>query len=151
MRQATLLFLVEDERILLAMKKRGFGKGHWNGVGGKVDQGETPQQATVRECQEEIKVTPLNLKLAGKLIFNYPKETGVNFICHVFICHTWRGNPKETEEMAPQWFKKSEIPYESMWEDDHLWLPKVLDGKFVTGRFNFDGKQKLIKHELKTT
>ena len=50
----TVVFLIRENQVLLAMKKRGFGEGKWNGVGGKLDPGETVEQALVRECQEEI-------------------------------------------------------------------------------------------------
>ncbi len=56
MKHTTLLFLLKDNHILLAMKKRGFGAGRWNGVGGKIEAGETIVQAAVRECFEEIGV-----------------------------------------------------------------------------------------------
>lgn len=58
----TLLFLIKDDHVLLAMKKRGFGAGNWNGVGGKIEAGESIEQALVRECQEEIGVTPISWK-----------------------------------------------------------------------------------------
>jgi len=48
----TLLFLIKEDQILLAMKKRGFGMGRFNGVGGKIEPGETIEQAMIRECQE---------------------------------------------------------------------------------------------------
>ena len=54
MKHVTLLFLLTDDQILLAMKKRGFGMGRWNGVGGKIEPGETIEEATARECREEI-------------------------------------------------------------------------------------------------
>jgi len=57
--ELTLLFLIKDDQILLAMKKRGFGAGRFNGVGGKVEPGETIEQALIRESQEEINVTPI--------------------------------------------------------------------------------------------
>lgn len=60
LRIATLLFLVKDDEILLAMKKRGFGKDRYNGVGGKVDDGESIEAAAARETIEEIGVTPIN-------------------------------------------------------------------------------------------
>lgn len=55
----TLLFLVRDDEILLAMKKRGFGANRYNGVGGKLDPGETVEQTLVRESEEEISVKPI--------------------------------------------------------------------------------------------
>eukprot|EP00056_Hartaetosiga_gracilis_P017259 m.6783 g.6783 ORF g.6783 m.6783 type:complete len:151 (-) comp5533_c0_seq1:454-906(-) len=51
----TLVFAFADEdrkRILLGMKKRGFGKGKFNGFGGKLEKGETVEEAAVRELQE---------------------------------------------------------------------------------------------------
>ena len=56
MKQATLLFLIEDNHILLAMKKRGFGAGRWNGVGGKPNTAESILDVAIRECKEEIEV-----------------------------------------------------------------------------------------------
>ena len=58
MKERTLLFLYKpkEKRILLAMKKRGFGEWKWNGVGGKLEGNETVQEAAVREAQEEISV-----------------------------------------------------------------------------------------------
>ena len=43
-------------RLLLGLKKRGFGQGKWNGFGGKLDEGETPRQAAIREMKEESDV-----------------------------------------------------------------------------------------------
>ena len=50
LREATLLFLVKNGQVLLAMKKRGFGAGRWNGVGGKVHAGESVAETAVREA-----------------------------------------------------------------------------------------------------
>lgn len=134
MKKVTLLFLLRDGQILLAMKKRGFGQGHWNGAGGKVDPGETVEQAAVRECREEIGVTPLDIAPAGRLAFyisDDPDFEGHDM--HVFTATRWAGNPHETEEMRPQWFNMTDIPYESMWADDPHWLPHLLAGKRFAG------------------
>jgi 8-oxo-dGTP pyrophosphatase MutT (NUDIX family) len=65
----TLLFLITEDKILLAMKKRGFGTGKWNGVGGKIESGESLEAALVRECQEEIGVTPTSWRPVAELDF----------------------------------------------------------------------------------
>ena len=49
----TLCIIYQGNRVLLGMKKKGFGKGRWNGFGGKVEEGETIEQAMKREVQEE--------------------------------------------------------------------------------------------------
>jgi mutator protein MutT len=143
----TLVFLIEGDNILLAMKKRGFGKGRWNGVGGKIDQGETVPQAMIRETEEEIEVTPLEYESVGYLEFKFPDGL-TDMVANVFICSGWDGEPVETEEMAPRWFKISDIPYAEMWEDDRYWLPQVLDGKFVRGEFIFDSDEKMLTHKV---
>lgn len=137
MKTCTLLFLLSDNKILLAMKKRGFGAGHWNGVGGKVEPGESLEEAAMRECQEEISVTPKNLEKVAVHDFIFPDDIE-DIKVHTFITKSWEGEPCETEEMAPQWFKISEIPYTKMWDDDIVWLPLVLQGKKLKTTFRFD-------------
>ena len=56
MQEETLCFLTNNDKILLAMKKRGFGVGKWNGVGGKIKKEESIEQAVQRETKEEIMV-----------------------------------------------------------------------------------------------
>lgn len=151
LRQATLCLLVKDDRVLLAMKKRGFGEGKWNGVGGKPNPGEDIEDAAVRETFEEIGVKPSSLKHTAVLNFYFPavlKDKDWNQQVMVYIVDKWEGEPAESEEMAPKWFKHHEIPYDSMWPDDYLWLPKVLEGQFINADFYFDESQQISKFKL---
>lgn len=146
----TLLFLIKDDQILLAMKKRGFGAGRWNGVGGKIEQGETIEQALVRECQEEISVTPLAWKKVAELDFVQDATTEPwHMYVHAYLSYEWEGEPLESEEMRPQWFLVDKIPYDDMWDDDKYWLPKVLDGQLLYGEFVFDENDKMQQHVIK--
>ena len=152
LRRATICFLVKDNKILLAMKKRGFGKGRWNGVGGKVNIGETVLAAAIRETQEEIQVTPKKLKLVAKLDFYFPYvalKEDYNQQVIVYMIDDWDGKPAETEEMKPQWYSKKLLPYNKMWSDDHLWLPHVLAGKKVRADFYFNESQGVEDYFLK--
>jgi 8-oxo-dGTP diphosphatase len=133
MRDVTLLFLLRDGEILLAMKKRGFGEGKWNGAGGKVEPGETIEQAAIRECQEEIGVTPRNLEQVADITFLMTHDPNFGHHGLIFVVTDWEGEPHETEEMRPQWFAIDSIPYDTMWSDDRLWLPLVLAGKHLAG------------------
>lgn len=148
---ATLCFLLEKDRILLGLKKRGFGVGKWNGVGGKVNAGETPRDAALRETRKEINIVPLDMKKVGVIRFIYESEGPQTIDVHVFTCHNWRGTPTESEEMLPKWFAMHEIPYDEMWPDDKIWLPLMLDEENVNGEFVFDDKTNIKRYKLQNS
>jgi len=149
MTELTLVFLVDEARVLLAMKKKGFGAGKYNGLGGKIEPGETEEQAMVREAQEEAFVTPLNFKYVADITFDefYGTKKTVNH-AHVYLCDKWEGEPKESEEMIPEWFDKDSLPLHDMWDDDQYWLPRVLVGEKLRCVFTLDYKDKVIDHEI---
>lgn len=145
----TLLFLLKDDELLLAMKKRGFGAGLWNGVGGKIELGETIEQAMIRECQEEIGVTPTQFARVGQIDFYGGSSSEPwHLQIYIYISAAWRGEPSETDEMAPKWYKFANIPYNNMWDDDKYWLPEMLRGSMVDGTFYFNENNIVIKHDL---
>jgi 8-oxo-dGTP pyrophosphatase MutT (NUDIX family) len=142
MKNTTLCTLVDrrGKRVLLGMKKQGFGSGKWNGFGGKVKDGETLEQAAARELYEELGVRAESIRKVCELTFEFPHVPKVrrwDQLVHVFLVEKWDGEPKEGREMRPQWFPFGEIPYGEMWQDDSHWLPLVLQGKKVRGRFVF--------------
>lgn len=142
---ATLLFVIEDGKILLIEKKRGHGAGKINGPGGKLDPGETPLECAVRETREELCISVKNARKAAELWFemsDYPA-----LLCHVFLATDYEGVPTETDEAVPLWANITEIPYERMWADDRHWLPRVLDGELLLGKFRFEG-EKMISKEI---
>jgi len=140
---ATLLFVVRDGMILLIEKKRGIGAGKVNGPGGKIDPGETPMQAAIRETREELCVTPHPPRKMGELCFSMSDVPDIH--CHVYLADGCDGDPEETDEAVPLWTPVGEIPYHRMWEDDRHWLPAVLEGRTFLGRFVFDGERMLWK------
>ena len=140
MKQATLCFLLDGNRVLLGMKKRGLGAGRWNGIGGGVEPGESVLDAARREVQEEIGVRADNIEKVGMLRFYFPDEpqfAGWNQEVHVYLAREWVGEPGESDEMAPQWHAIEEIPFDNMWADDAHWLPRILAGERLFGEFHF--------------
>jgi ADP-ribose pyrophosphatase YjhB (NUDIX family) len=150
LRKASLCFLVQGDEILLAMKKKGFGINRWNGVGGKPEGNEKIEMTMVRETQEEIMVSPISYRQVASLDFYNALQEEWNQQVIVYFADEWRGEPSETEEMAPKWFKKDKLPFEKMWPDDPYWLPLVLGGKFVEAEFLF-GKNDIVLDQLVMT
>lgn len=147
---ATICFLIKGDKVLLGMKKRGFGVGWWNGIGGKAEDNESIEEAAKREAREEIQVELDSLEKVAELHFYFVGKNEKDWLGHVFLVTKWKGRPKETEEMKPKWFKKKEIPYNKMWDADHLWIPKVLKGEKLKAKIGFNKNDKLIKHEIAT-
>ncbi len=159
----SLIFLIRDNfnrgepttmegepEILLAMKKRGFGSGRYNGIGGKMDRSEIIEQTLVRETQEEIGVTPLSWEKVAVHDFAMDVHAAEpwHMIVHTYICRDWEGEPTETEEMAPEWFTLSKIPYDRMWDDDIFWLPVVLAGRKLLTSFSFDVEDHVVSTKM---
>lgn len=147
--ETTLCLLKRNNEILLAMKKRGFGEGKYNGVGGKIENSEIPEQAMIRETEEEINVTPIKYEKVGEIEFDeLYKGNKQRLVFHLYLVYEWSGNPVESEEMSPKWFDINNIPYDKMFPDDKYWLPLILQGKKVKAYFDFDENWNIISKEI---
>ncbi|KAJ8596774.1 hypothetical protein M405DRAFT_725509 [Rhizopogon salebrosus TDB-379] len=151
----TNAFVIQDDKILLGLKKRGFGVNKYNGFGGKVEPGETPAEAAMRELKEEACIIA-PLEHAGSLLF-MTKDAAWAFQIEIFSARSYSGIPTEqvlfcrTDEMRPEWFSFTStvhgvsdtnahvlpIPYEKMWDDDVYWLPLLVQGQKFVGRADF--------------
>jgi len=152
------------QKILLGYKKRGFGAHLYNGFGGKVEHGESPAQAALRELKEECGVeAPLDH--CGTLLFVTTGDPEWAFQIEIYRAVAYSGTLIETEEMRPEWFSVIDdhsleipdtpypslppIPYDSMWPDDVYWLPLLLSNRHFVGRADFDtdspGKYKMLR------
>ncbi|KAG5353418.1 hypothetical protein C0989_006931 [Termitomyces sp. Mn162] len=119
-------------------------------LGGKVELGETSQQAALRELEEEAGITA-PLQHAGTLLFTTGAEEAAYHI-EVYRADEYTGDVTETDEMRPEWFslpltdsKGSNatednlptIPFEKMWEDDRHWMPLLISRTKFAGRADF--------------
>ena len=146
--QAGLCFLISEGKVILAKKQKHIGRDCWNGYGGGIEKGETPEEATVRELGEEsggIETTTRNLEKVAIVDFHNTKEDGEIFICqvHIYLVRVWYGSAKSTDEMVdPTWFDINDLPFSEMLPADREWLPIALSGKKITAEAWYGPHQK---------
>jgi 8-oxo-dGTP diphosphatase len=155
MRDATLCFLVKYHglkivEICLAMKKRGFGANRYNGIGGKVEKGESIVTGAIRESYEEtgVVVKPNDMSKVAQLSFYFAEQPDWDQMVHVFLIPRWKGIPQESEEVDPKWYEIDNIPYKQMWPDDEFWLPLILTGNLVKASFTFGRGDVIIAKKI---
>jgi 8-oxo-dGTP diphosphatase len=138
---AVITYIFKDDKVLLINKKTGLGAGKVNAPGGRVESYEMPIEAAVREVQEETGLTPLNVKEVGQLSFIF--KDGYSLKGIVYFADDCTGDMIETDEADPFWQDSDKIPFDKMWEDDKLWLPLAMKGKYIKGCFIFDNDKML--------
>ncbi len=156
---ATLCFLIRKtasgiNEVCLAMKKRGFGEGKWNAVGGKFDPkiDKSIEEAAKREVFEEIGVK-INepCEKRGEVSFHFisvPEGEDWDQNVHVYVVQQWEGEPKESEEMSPRWFRIDNLPFNEMWVGDESWIPFILEGRCVKADIVFDDGTNVISKNV---
>lgn len=144
----TLVLVQDGPRLLLGMKKKGFGEGRWNGFGGKVEPGESIEEAAHRELREECGIGVMRLEKAGEMEFAFVGNPVVREM-HVFRASGIIGEPAESEEMMPRWFDVSALPYDAMWVSDVPWYPYFLEGKPFKGRVLFENEGRMLECDVR--
>ena len=129
-----------------------FGGGFWNAPGGKIDEGESSEDAAKREVFEETGLTVIHLKKMGSLEFFFgPGKSRPDWTAEVFVTSKFSGEQRESKEGRLEWFSKEKLPLGQMWEDDKYWLPMLVAGEKFHGRFEFTAdSKKLVRHEIES-
>ncbi len=145
----TLCLVRKNDQVLLGVKKRGLGAGRWTGLGGKVEPGESIEEAIKREIFEESGITVLQVVKQGVLEFKFLGDPA-DYEIHVFSARDFKGEPAETNEIGPiAWFNISEIPYDKMWPDNRHWFQPLIAGKNLRGRFILGENDKIMDYNLR--
>ena len=146
---STLVYLIKGNpasEVLLGLKQRGWDVGKYNGIGGKVEHGESSVDAAVREVKEEVGIDLLTdddgyldgFNYMGNLFFGYNDNLDNNIYVNVFRVTKWSGDPAETAEIRPRWFSVDDIPYHMMNDYDDRWMPYLIGNHPFDACFNFD-------------
>lgn len=135
--------------VLMGLKKTGFGAGLITCPGGKLEPGETPEEAVVREFAEETGMTLAvsDLRQVAELVFRFPDVPEWDDIrLHYFTAAKYSGEPRESDEIAAEWVAEAELEYDRMWDDSRLWLPLVLAGEDVVMDITYAGRGKVASY-----
>jgi len=143
---ATLTFVRDGALVLLIHKKRGHGAGKINAPGGKVEPGESPLACARRETLEEVGLVPEALRCMAELRFQ--DSNGYAMRGFAFVAESAAGTLTETAEARPFWCPVAALPFDSMWDDDRFWLPRILDGECLVGEFLIRD-DRLIEYRLR--
>ena len=119
-------------------KPNDIHEGKWNGLGGKVEAGETPEMCIKREVHEEAGFVIQNPYLHGLLVFTNFK--GNDWYVFVFTAREFTGELLESSpEGRLEWIDNDKLTKLNLWESDHIFLPWLEEQKFFSARFDYTG------------
>jgi len=145
---ATLCYVKHEGRTLMVLRNKKAGDihtGKWNGLGGKVEAGESPDMCVRREVLEESGLTIKEPYLHGLLIFANFK--GQDWYVFVFTADKFEGELIDSPEGRLEWIPDHEIEELALWPSDHIFLPWLEGGRFFSARFQYEGET-MLGHEV---
>lgn len=149
LRLATLCYLRREGRTLMLHRNRkenDYHEGKYNGLGGKLEPGESPEQCMKREILEESGLTALSWRLNGMITF--PTFDGSNdWYVFVFTVHEFTGDLLDSPEGELHWIADEDVLGLNLWEGDRLFIPWLQKPGFFSARLEYDGP-KLVSHEV---
>jgi len=145
---ATLCYIKKNKQTLMlhrVKKENDMHHGKWNGLGGKMEPGETPEECVIREVYEESGLTIQNPALKG--ILTFPAFDGTNdWLAFVFTAHTFTGELIESDEGNLKWIDNAKLLDLNLWEGDKTFIPWLDDKAFFSGKFIYKNKQLTDHH-----
>jgi 8-oxo-dGTP diphosphatase len=139
---ATLCYLKRDGCTLMVFRNKkanDIHEGKWNGLGGKFEAGETPEECVLRETLEESGLSIQNPKLCGLLMFR--KFKGNDWYVFVFTASDFTGQLIDSPEGKLEWIPDEKIHGLNLWESDHIFMPWIQEGKFFSAKFEYEGDE----------
>lgn len=140
-----LCYIERDDKYLMlhrVKKEKDLNRDKWVGIGGKFEEGETPEECNLREAFEETGLTLKNQDYRGIVTFVSDKW-GTEYM-HLFHSNSFEGNLKECDEGNLEWVEKSKVYNLPLWAGDKIFLG-LLDEKipFFSLKLVYEG-EKLI-------
>ena len=142
MKTTTLCYIENNDQYLMLhriKKQNDMNQGKWIGVGGHVEDQETPEECLVREVKEETGFTLTSYKFRGLVTFiNNERES--ELMC-VFTADGYTGELIECNEGELCWIDKNTVPELPAWEGDKVFLDLLLSGeeRFFSIKLQYEG------------
>jgi len=150
MKLATLLYVMKDDHTLMIYrnkKKNDYHKGKWNGLGGKFEMGESPEDCAIRELKEESGLSAENLIMKGHIAFPMFDEKD-DWYVFVFVIDKFSGNQIESDEGRLEWIPNEKLSELNLWDGDKIFLPWLFQEKFFSAKFNYN-KGNFVDYSVK--
>ena len=142
MYNSTLCYLERDGQYLMLhriKKKKDINKGKWIGVGGKFEEGESPEDCVTREVWEETGLTLTDYAYRGVVTFVSDRWEGEYM--HLFTATGFTGQVKECDEGQLEWISKEKLMQLPMWAGDRLFLERIAQpGPFFSLKLRYRGE-----------
>lgn len=138
------------DEVLLGEKLTGLGVGKIVGPGGKLEHGETPHEAAIREVREEVGVRVERPALIPIARIEYPfvDRPHLSQRSHAFVAREWDGVVEASDELSATWWPVDRLPLDRMWSDATLWLNRALAGEFLQATFSIGGLDQVTTQEM---
>ncbi|MGD9487279.1 MAG: NUDIX domain-containing protein [Calditrichaceae bacterium] len=147
MKLATLCYIRDKDKTLMLhriKKDNDIHEGKWNGLGGKLEPGETPEECVIREVKEESGLDIISPVLKGVLTFpEFSKSE--DWYVFLFVADKFTGKLMESNEGHLQWIDNKMIKDLPLWEGDHLFLDWLERDRFFSAKFVYRDDQ-LVGH-----
>jgi len=145
---ATLCYLKREGCTLMLLRNKKPGDihaGKWNGLGGKFEPGESPEQCIIREVREESGLEISNPRLHGLVMF--PGFKGNDWYVFVFSADQFSGDLIDSPEGELRWIPDEELPSLALWPSDHFFFDWMMRDGFFSARFIYRGDE-MLGHEV---
>jgi 8-oxo-dGTP diphosphatase len=147
MKLATLCYVMNKNNKTTLMihrikKENDYHEGKWNGLGGKFEAGESPEECAVREIKEESGLTVKSPRMHGFITF--PKFDQVDdWYVFIFTAEVYEGKLIDSPEGKLEWIPYDKVTELNLWEGDKIFLEWLYQDKFFSAKFNYEnGKYK---------
>jgi len=143
MKLATLCYVMHDDNTLMLYrnkKENDYHEGKWNGLGGKLEAGETPEECAIREIYEEsgLKVTEPEMK--GLITFPMFDKIE-DWYVFIFVFKKFKGDLIDSPEGELEWIPNEKLTELNLWDGDKIFIPWLFEDKCFSAKFVYeDGK-----------